>query len=201
MRLPDGARIAVIGAGPAARRGEARARGRVRRRRCSRRATTSAASGTRRAAHSGVWPGMHTNTSRAMTAFSDFPAPAEHPLHPAAEQIHAYLRAYADALRRRRPHPLRHAGRATCARAGRSTASRSTPSSSRPAASGTPRLPPALDALRAASCCTRSTTRAPSRSATARALVYGNGISGLEIASDLAPRHAASSPPSASRAT
>ena len=27
------------------------------------------------AAHSGVWPGMHTNTSRAMTAFSDFPAP------------------------------------------------------------------------------------------------------------------------------
>src|SRR4051794_20153653 len=38
---------------------------------------------------------MHTNTSRAMTAFSDFPAPAEHPLHPAAEQIHAYLEAYA----------------------------------------------------------------------------------------------------------
>ena len=47
------------------------------------------------AAHSGVWPGMHTNTSRAMTAFSDFAAPADHPLHPAAEQIHAYLRAYA----------------------------------------------------------------------------------------------------------
>src|SRR3954447_20699507 len=48
------------------------------------------------AGHSGVWPGMHTNTSRAMTAFSDAPAPDEHPLHPAAEQIHAYLRAYAD---------------------------------------------------------------------------------------------------------
>src|ERR1700749_2891296 len=47
------------------------------------------------AAHSGVWPGMHTNTSRAMTAFSDFPAPASHPLPPAAEQIHAYLRSYA----------------------------------------------------------------------------------------------------------
>ena len=31
-----------------------------------------------------------------MTAFSDFPAPADHPLHPAAEQIHAYLRAYAE---------------------------------------------------------------------------------------------------------
>jgi cation diffusion facilitator CzcD-associated flavoprotein CzcO len=41
---------------------------------------------------------MHTNTSRAMTAFSDFPAPADHPLHPAAEQIHAYLEAYARAF-------------------------------------------------------------------------------------------------------
>ena len=28
------------------------------------------------AAHSGIWPGMHTNTSGAMTAFSDGPAPA-----------------------------------------------------------------------------------------------------------------------------
>jgi len=41
------------------------------------------------AAHSGVWPAMHTNTSRAMTAFSDFDAPADYPLHPTAEQIHA----------------------------------------------------------------------------------------------------------------
>jgi dimethylaniline monooxygenase (N-oxide forming) len=47
------------------------------------------------AAHSGIWPGMRTNTSRAMTAFSDFPPPADHPLHPLAEQIHSYLRAYA----------------------------------------------------------------------------------------------------------
>src|SRR5512133_659569 len=50
------------------------------------------------APHSGVWPGMHTNTSRAMTAFSDFPAPESHPLHPAAEQIRAYLEAYASAF-------------------------------------------------------------------------------------------------------
>jgi dimethylaniline monooxygenase (N-oxide forming) len=48
------------------------------------------------ASHSGVWPGMHANTSRAMTAFSDFAAPADYPLHPSAEQIHAYLRAYAE---------------------------------------------------------------------------------------------------------
>src|SRR5918997_4303615 len=50
------------------------------------------------AAHSGVWPGMRTNTSRAMTAFSDFPAPAEHALHPAAVQVHAYLEDYAGAF-------------------------------------------------------------------------------------------------------
>jgi cation diffusion facilitator CzcD-associated flavoprotein CzcO len=50
------------------------------------------------AANSGVWPGMRANTSRAMTAFSDFPAPAEHPLHPAAEQVRAYLEAHAHAF-------------------------------------------------------------------------------------------------------
>lgn len=50
------------------------------------------------AAHSGAWPGMRTNTSRAMTAFSDFPPPPDHDLHPFAEQVHAYLRAYAGAF-------------------------------------------------------------------------------------------------------
>ena len=47
------------------------------------------------AAHSGIWPGMHTNTSRGLTAFSDLPPPADHPLHPSATQMHAYLREYA----------------------------------------------------------------------------------------------------------
>ncbi len=48
------------------------------------------------ASHSGIWPGMRTNTSRAMTAFSDFPPPATHDLHPMAEQIQDYLRSYAE---------------------------------------------------------------------------------------------------------
>ncbi len=48
------------------------------------------------AAHSGVWPGMRTNTSRAMTAFSDLPYPPHHELHPYAEQVRDYLQAYAD---------------------------------------------------------------------------------------------------------
>jgi hypothetical protein len=51
-----------------------------------------------KAAHSGIWPGMRTNTSRAMTAFSDFPAPPSHDLHPLAEQVHEYLRSYSDAF-------------------------------------------------------------------------------------------------------
>ena len=48
------------------------------------------------AGHSGIWPGMHTNTSGAMTAFSDGPGSVSDRLHPAAEQIHDYLREYAD---------------------------------------------------------------------------------------------------------
>ena len=48
------------------------------------------------AAHSGVWQGMRTNTSKTLTSFSDFPAPESFPMFPRAEQIHEYLRAYAD---------------------------------------------------------------------------------------------------------
>lgn len=47
---------------------------------------------------SGIWPGMRTNTSRAMTAFSDHPVPAAFDLYPRAEQIHSYLPSYADAF-------------------------------------------------------------------------------------------------------
>src|SRR3954466_9105754 len=98
MRLRDGARIAVIGAGPS---GLAAAKHVLE----AGFAVTVFEAGDAiggqwytAAPYSGVWPGMHTNTSRAMTAFSDFPAPADHPLHPAAEQIHAYLDAYAAAF-------------------------------------------------------------------------------------------------------
>src|SRR5918997_6264103 len=95
MRLPDGARVAVIGAGPSGLTAAKHALD-------AGFDTTVFEAGddlggqwNTTAAHSGIWPGMRTNTSRAMTAFSDFPAPASHPLHPTAEQIHAYLRAYA----------------------------------------------------------------------------------------------------------
>lgn len=106
MRLRDGARVAVVGAGPS---GLAAAKHALE---AGFEPTVFEASDDldgqwhARAAHSGVWPGMHTNTSRAMTAFSNFPAPADHPLHPAAGQIHAYLRG---ALRRHAPDPARDA--------------------------------------------------------------------------------------------
>src|SRR3954451_22210532 len=96
--LSDGARIAVVGAGPS---GLVAAKNALEAGVGVTGFESSSALGGQwqtTAAHSGVWPGMHTNTSRAMTAFSDFPAPAEHPLHPAAEQIRAYLGAYARAF-------------------------------------------------------------------------------------------------------
>ena len=98
MRLRPGARIAVVGGGPS---------GLV--------ATTNllaadfevtvfeASDGIggqwyAAADHSGVWSGMRTNTSRAMTAFSDLPYAPDLDLHPTAEQIQAYLTAYASAF-------------------------------------------------------------------------------------------------------
>ncbi len=136
------------------------------------------------AAHSGVWPGMHTNTSRAMTAFSDFAGPADYPLHPAAEQIHAYLRAYAehfgvaDRIRLRAP----------VSRVSRTGVVDGERFDGVIVASGRfrkPRLAPGLDAF------SGEVIHAfdyPGAGAyrDRRTLVYGNGISGLEIASDLA---------------
>src|SRR5690349_17251155 len=47
-------------------------------------------------AHSAVWPGMRTNTSKTTTAFSDFPHAPSVPMFPRAEQVHAYLHEYAE---------------------------------------------------------------------------------------------------------
>jgi cation diffusion facilitator CzcD-associated flavoprotein CzcO len=137
------------------------------------------------APHSGVWPGMHTNTSRAMTAFSDLPAPPEHPLHPAAEQVHAYLEAYAD-----RFDLLEHVRFETRVREVRpGWTVDEEPFDAVVVASGRfhkPRLPPGLDNFQGE---LLHTYDYPGASAfmDRPVLVYGNGISGVEIASDLAP--------------
>ncbi|MEO7275084.1 MAG: NAD(P)/FAD-dependent oxidoreductase, partial [Vicinamibacterales bacterium] len=50
-------------------------------------------SGDRRA--SGIWPSMHTNTSRILTALSDCPHAPETPVYPSNQTVGAYLRDYA----------------------------------------------------------------------------------------------------------
>jgi hypothetical protein len=137
------------------------------------------------AAYSGVWPGMRTNTSRAMTAFSDFPAPADHALHPLAEQIHAYLRAYAE-----------HFGVTSHIRFGTPVTQLEPgwrvdgePFDAVVVASGRfrkPHVAPGLERFGGELLHAFDYPGAePFRER--RTLVYGNGISGLEIASDLAP--------------
>ncbi len=45
--------------------------------------------------HSGVWPGMRTNTSRVLSAFSDLTHPPGTPVYPAEADMRAYLHRYA----------------------------------------------------------------------------------------------------------
>ena len=133
---------------------------------------------------SGVWPGMRTNTSRWMTAFSDFPVPPDHELYPFAEQIHAYLRAYSDTF-----------GVTEHIQFGRTVQSvrpgwtvDGEPFDAVVVASGrfhAPHVPPGLagytgELLHAYD----YPGAAPFREG--RPLVYGNGVSGHEIASDIA---------------
>ena len=119
-----------------------------------------------------------------MTAFSDCPAPADYPLHPAAEQVHAYLHAYArqfgvtDRIRFRSPVKNVRAGWEVDGE----------PFDRVVVASGRFRKPSVPRALRQF---TGELLHAfdypgaePFRDR--ETLVYGNGISGLEIASDLA---------------
>ena len=185
MRLREGARIAVIGAGPSGLVAAKHALEAGFEVTVFEGGDTLGGQWHTTAAHSGVWPGMHTNTSRAMTAFSDFPAPAEHPLHPAAEQIKAYLQAYADAFGV--VARVRFDTRVAEVRPGWTVDGE--PFDAVVVASGRfrkPRLPPGVEAFRGEVIHAFSYPGAePFRDRAT--LVYGNGISGLEIASDLAP--------------
>jgi dimethylaniline monooxygenase (N-oxide forming) len=184
MRLASGARVAVIGAGPG---------GLV----AAKHAMASGFDTTvfeasddlggqwhTTAAHSGVWPGMRTNTSRAMTAFSDFPAPATHELHPLAEQVHDYLRAYAAAfdvlplIRFDTPVSSLEPGWMV----------NGEPFDAVIVASGrfrSPLMPTALAAFTGELLHAHAYPGAD-HFRERRTLVYGNGVSGHEIASDLA---------------
>ena len=136
------------------------------------------------AAHSGIWPGMRTNTSRAMTAFSDHRAPAAHDLHPYAEQVHAYLRSYADtfAVTER----IRFGVTVRSVRPGWEVDGESFDAVI--VASGrfrAPVLPAGIDGFRGEIVHAYDYLGAD-HFAGRQVLVYGNGVSGHEIASDLA---------------
>lgn len=183
-RLSPGARVAVIGAGPG---GLVAAKHAIQ---AGFDVSVFEASGdlggqwNAAAAHSGIWPGMRTNTSRAMTAFSDYPPPPSHDLHPLAEQIHAYLRSYSDTFgitdRIRFNTRVRHVQPAWLVDG--------EPFDAVIAASGrfsTPVLPAGFDDF------TGELLHAfdypgAEHFRDRRVLVYGNGVSGHEIASDIA---------------
>jgi dimethylaniline monooxygenase (N-oxide forming) len=184
VRLPEGARVAVIGAGPS---GLATAKHALE---AGFDTTVFEASDDlggqwqTTAAHSGVWPGMHTNTSRAMTAFSDYPAPASHPLHPAAEQIHAYLRSYAANFGV--TERIRFGARVERVSTGWSVDGERFDAVV--VASGRFRRPHRPAGLERFGGELLHTFDYPGRESfrERRVLVYGNGISALEVASDLA---------------
>ncbi len=137
------------------------------------------------AAHSGVWPGMHTNTSRAMTAFSEFPGPADWPLHPTAEQVRDYLHDFAQ--RFELSDAIRLENRVTSVSFGWSVNGERYDAVV--VASGRfrkPHRPVGLDGFRGDLLHAFDYPGAQAFRGQ-RALVYGNGISGHEIASDIAP--------------
>ncbi|MBY0491712.1 MAG: NAD(P)-binding domain-containing protein [Gemmatimonadaceae bacterium] len=151
-------------------------------------------------ADSSVWRGMHTNTSRLTTAFSDRPHAPELPIYPRAEAIGDYLRDYAA-----------HFGLAREARFGATVtevephgaawrvrwheadgAAREESFARVVIASGrhrTPVLPtePALDAFRGGGGVVHAAAyRGAAAFAGQRVLVGGHSVSAVEIASDLA---------------
>lgn len=185
MRLRDGARVAVIGAGPSGLTAAKHALEAGFEPTVFEAGDALGGQWHSAAPYSGVWPGMRTNTSRAMTAFSDFPAPADHALHPLATQIHAYLGAYADAFGV--TERIRLGARVEEVRPGWTVDGE--PFDAVVVASGRFRRPQVPDPLGAFGGELLHAFDYPGAEPLAgrRTLVYGNGISGLEIASDLAP--------------
>ena len=184
MRLRSGARVAVIGAGPGGLTAAKHALQAGFDVSVFEAGDDLGGQWYTRAEHSGVWPGMRTNTSRAMTAFSDFAVPATHDLHPYAEQIHDYLRAYAEAFDVTRR--IRLGTPVTSLRPGWTV--NGEPFEAVVAASGrfhAPLLPPGLEAFTGELLHAYDYPGADHFRGR-RVLVYGNGVSGHEIASDIA---------------
>ncbi len=192
MRLPRGARVAVIGAGPG---GLVAAKHAIQAGFAVSVFEASDDLGGQwhsRGEHSGIWPGMRTNTSRAMTAFSDYAPPATWQLHPTAEQVHEYLRAYAMAFDVR--NRIRLQTRVESLEPGWRV--NGEPFDAVVLASGrfrAPLRPSALDSFSGRLLHAFDYPGAePFDDGTV--LVYGNGVSGHEIASDLASHAGGATP-------
>ncbi len=184
VRLSPGARVAVIGAGPG---GLVSAKHAIE---AGFEVSVFEASDdlggqwNTAAAHSGIWPGMRTNTSRAMTAFSDYPPPPSHDLHPLAEQVHDYLRSYSDAFGV--TDRIRFDARVRDLQPGWQVDGE--PFDAVIVASGrfrAPLLPAGLDGF-AGEVLHAFDYPGADHFRDRRVLVYGNGVSGHEIASDIA---------------
>jgi dimethylaniline monooxygenase (N-oxide forming) len=184
MRLAPGARVAVVGAGPSGLLAAKHALAAGFDPTVFEAGDDVGGQWHTRAAYSGVWPGMRTNTSRGMTAFADFPPPIDWPLHPTAEQVHDYLRDYATrfgvtpAVRLNTPVKRIDLGW---------TVDRE-PFDAVVVASGRfrrPRLPAELRAFQGELLHAFDYPGADAFHGR-RTLVYGNGVSGNEIASDIA---------------
>lgn len=151
------------------------------------------------AAHSGIWPEMHTNASHVVMSFSDFDYPAGTPMFPTNQQVLAYLTDYARhfgleqylRLDTRVEHIERGpAGQywvTTCTHDGEQRRKLFSHVIVAPGRYNQPRFPATPGLLKFRGRVLHSFGyRGRQGFAGQRVLVVGNGSSGLEIASDLA---------------
>jgi dimethylaniline monooxygenase (N-oxide forming) len=185
VRLAPGARVAVLGAGPSGLLAAKHALAAGFDPTVFEAGDDLGGQWHSRAAYSGVWPGMPTNTSRGMTAFADYPPPIDWPLHPLAEQVHDYLRAYAAHFQVTPTIRLN----APVKRVDLGWTVDGEPFDAVIIASGRFRRPHIPGELRAFQGRLLHAFDYPGAEAfrDRRTLVYGNGVSGNEIASDIAP--------------
>jgi cation diffusion facilitator CzcD-associated flavoprotein CzcO len=196
--LPNDARIAVIGGGPA---GIATAKELIERGFAVEVIEASDDLGGQwntGAAHSGIWPGMRTNSSGVMTRFGQRPTPSRWAIYPTAEEVAAELRAYA--AHHGVPMRTRFGARVLSARqdgaawaldvedvaTGRIDVLRADGVVAATGRFAAPQVPEGLRFADRVDVIHSRAYRGPGRFSGRRVLVVGNSISGLEIASDLA---------------
>jgi cation diffusion facilitator CzcD-associated flavoprotein CzcO len=150
------------------------------------------------AEHSAVWPGMRANTSGAMTRFSERPVPAHWPMFPSAEQVGDELRSFAAsagvAMRTRfgaRVLSAREGGGRWAldvqdVATGRIDVVRADAVVAASGRFAVPQVPSGLRFGAGVEVIHSSAYEGRERFAGRRVLVAGNSISGLEIAADLA---------------